>query len=92
VALEAQGSATNGGSYVASIDPIISILPDFLADHPGLSLELSPDVMQPSSIGSVPEPSTWAMMLLGFAGLGFAGYRSTRRTAASGKVTCHLAA
>ena len=23
-----------------------------------------------------PEPSTWAMMLLGFAGLGFAGYRS----------------
>jgi hypothetical protein len=26
--------------------------------------------------GAVPEPSTWAMMLLGFAGLGFAGYRS----------------
>jgi hypothetical protein len=24
---------------------------------------------------SVPEPSTWAMMLLGFAGLGYAGYR-----------------
>jgi hypothetical protein len=28
-----------------------------------------------------PEPSTWAMMLLGFAGLGFAGYRSTRKAA-----------
>jgi hypothetical protein len=27
--------------------------------------------------GAVPEPSTWAMMLLGFAGLGFVGYRST---------------
>ncbi len=27
---------------------------------------------------SVPEPSTWAMMLLGFAGLGFAGYRRAR--------------
>jgi hypothetical protein len=26
--------------------------------------------------GAVPEPSTWAMMLLGFAGLGFVGYRS----------------
>lgn len=26
----------------------------------------------------VPEPSTWAMMLLGFAGLGFAVYRRTR--------------
>jgi outer membrane lipase/esterase len=24
---------------------------------------------------AVPEPSTWAMMLLGFAGLGFFGYR-----------------
>ena len=32
--------------------------------------------------GAVPEPSTWAMMLVGFAGLGFAGYRSTRRCAA----------
>jgi PEP-CTERM motif len=28
---------------------------------------------------AVPEPSTWTMMLLGFAGLGFAGYRQTRR-------------
>jgi PEP-CTERM motif len=26
----------------------------------------------------VPEPSTWAMMLLGFAGLGFAAHRKTR--------------
>ena len=32
---------------------------------------------------SVPEPSTWAMMLLGFAGLGWAGYRKSRRPAAS---------
>ena len=29
----------------------------------------------------VPEPSTWAMMLLGFAGLGFLGYRRALRTA-----------
>jgi hypothetical protein len=28
--------------------------------------------------GGVPEPSTWAMMLLGFAGLGFA-FRQSRR-------------
>ena len=32
--------------------------------------------------GVVPEPSTWAMMLMGFGGLGFAGYRASRRTAA----------
>jgi hypothetical protein len=27
----------------------------------------------------IPEPSTWAMMLLGFAGLGFAAWRKSRR-------------
>lgn len=31
---------------------------------------------------AVPEPSTWAMMLAGFLGLGFAGYRRSQRVAA----------
>ncbi len=31
---------------------------------------------------AAPEPSTWAMMLLGFASLGLAGHRASRRTAA----------
>lgn len=30
---------------------------------------------------STPEPSTWAMTILGFAGLGFAGYRTSRKAA-----------
>jgi Domain of unknown function (DUF4082)/PEP-CTERM motif len=29
-------------------------------------------------LSTVPEPSTWAMMLLGFAGLGYASYRRAR--------------
>jgi hypothetical protein len=33
-------------------------------------------------VSSIPEPSTWAMMLLGFAGLGFAGYRASRKSVA----------
>ena len=32
---------------------------------------------------AVPEPSTWAMMGLGFAALAFAGYRQTKRPAAT---------
>jgi hypothetical protein len=28
--------------------------------------------------GTIPEPSTWAMMLLGFVGLGVLGYRRAR--------------
>jgi hypothetical protein len=27
----------------------------------------------------VPEPSTWALMLAGFAGVGLAGYRRSRK-------------
>ena len=34
-----------------------------------------------SAIGGVPEPSTWAMMLVGFGGLGWLARRSGRTTA-----------
>jgi hypothetical protein len=34
------------------------------------------------SATQVPEPSTWAMMLLGFAGLGYVGYRARSKGAA----------
>jgi hypothetical protein len=33
--------------------------------------------------GSVPEPSTWAMMVLGFVGLGYMGFRQRRRAIAA---------
>ena len=33
------------------------------------------------TVTAVPEPSTWAMMLLGFAGLGFLGYRTSHKAA-----------
>ena len=32
-----------------------------------------------------PDPSTWALMLLGFAGLGYAGYRRARRASVVGR-------
>jgi hypothetical protein len=34
-----------------------------------------------SITAAVPEPSTWAMMLVGFAGLGYAGWRGSRKAA-----------
>jgi hypothetical protein len=40
----------------------------------------------------VPEPSTWAMMLLGFAGLGFAGYRTRRAASALRQPQDHVEA
>jgi hypothetical protein len=39
------------------------------------ALEFAPQ----SPPSAVPEPSTWAMMVLGFAGLGFLGYRKTAK-------------
>jgi hypothetical protein len=32
-----------------------------------------------AGVAAVPEPSTWAMMLLGFAGVGFMAYRRSRK-------------
>jgi hypothetical protein len=34
-------------------------------------------------VAGVPEPSTWTMLILGFAGLGFAGYRREKKAALS---------
>jgi hypothetical protein len=36
-------------------------------------------IAQPALAAAVPEPSTWAMMLIGFAGVGFAAYRRTKK-------------
>jgi len=48
----------------------------------GETLNLSPltvTVSDVSEVAAVPEPSTWAMMVAGFAGLGFLSYRRTSR-------------
>jgi PEP-CTERM motif len=37
--------------------------------------------IQVTSTGAVPEPSTWAMLLLGFAGIGFMAYRRKSKPA-----------
>jgi hypothetical protein len=34
--------------------------------------------------GAVPEPAAWTMMLLGFARLGYVGYRKVRHAAVAG--------
>ena len=47
-----------------------------------LSLETSGVVITPGT----PEPSTWAMMLISFAGLGFAGYRQRQKLAGAASV------
>jgi hypothetical protein len=57
--------------YVASDPPS---LPGFSFDY---ALGTAPFTPPPG----IPEASTWVMVLAGFAGLGFAGYRVRARTA-----------
>jgi hypothetical protein len=74
--------------------PGFTDLQSWTRDDPGIAPDwlrvgtdiVGPDVGAPTfnaafslSGALVPEPSTWAMMLLGFAGLGFAGYRQARK-------------
>jgi hypothetical protein len=52
------------------------IVLDVTGDAPAIGDKLILDVTT-NGVPTVPEPSTWALMLLGFAGLGFAGWRRT---------------
>jgi PEP-CTERM motif len=60
-----------GGSFLSSLatDPIM-VGGENSGDG---SVSMTPPT------ATVPEPATWAMMLIGLAGLGFAGLRQKRR-------------
>jgi hypothetical protein len=91
------GQTLDAGSYLLFItNPIDLALPEYLNDGKGIFIINQPlaDGATYKPIGngfdlgvalsnSVPEPSTWAMMLVGFAGLGYAGYRRAREPRAA---------
>ncbi len=47
---------------------------DFI-DIPGQDGYWGPNVLLGEPITAIPEPATWALMIIGFAGVGFAAYR-----------------
>jgi PEP-CTERM motif len=56
----------------------LSVVPGMLAD--GMNSE---DLALSVTVTQVPEPSTWEMMVVGFAGLGFLSYRASQKRAAA---------
>src|SRR5439155_25364406 len=52
----------------------------FSAESPGGELLTTGDIGT-LTISAVPEPSTWAMMILGFIGIGLVAYRRKAQTA-----------
>lgn len=78
----ARGSRDDGGSGSAYVDPVLSIDPSFFATHDRslYSLSFSNGIVN-GLTGAVPEPATWAMLILGFGVVGGA-LRRRRSTGA----------
>jgi hypothetical protein len=75
--IDTPSAINGGGAFMGFTDfgkSIVSVTYNATNDIVALD-----DVRYASS--TVPEASTWAMMLIGFVGLGFAGYRASRKTA-----------
>lgn len=58
-----------------------SIVYDYNNDGPATHIEATLLTFSISQIAPVPEPSTWAMMILGFAGIGYLAYRRREQRA-----------
>ena len=89
------GSSATLGTGTAFEGTIIAVASDTLTTGAtiidGRAIALNGAVTLDDNIinatACIPEPSTWAMMVLGFAGLGFAGYRKAKGGAAALSVT-----
>ena len=56
---------------------------------PGDGFGFTYELVDPPVSGGIPEPSIWAMMLVGFAGLAGLGLRRRQRAAESGLMCCY---
>ncbi len=63
--------------YTETAEGGASADPTFVIDEPGYSAYTIEGVPEGPAAAAAPEPATWAMMLLGFASVAFAGYRKT---------------
>jgi PEP-CTERM motif len=65
----------------ATVDTAAAADPTFEIDDPAFADYTIEGVPAGPAATAAPEPATWAMMLLGFAGLGVFSYRRTRLAA-----------
>ena len=75
--VDASYYAADSGATLVDGEYIMNVTPTPLDFHKVYSFSFN------DGVTVVPEPSTWAMMLAGFASLAFAGYRTTRARAAA---------
>jgi PEP-CTERM motif len=82
-------SLTNGWVYYSTtFTPTTAASYDFALNFQGngggsgYAADFVVDNISVVTVAGVPEPSSWAMMILGFAGIGFMAYQRRRRVAA----------
>jgi hypothetical protein len=68
------GNATTEAAFVTGLEAGLAYVNIHDANFPGGEI-------RGQLVPTVPEPSTWAMMILGFAGVGFMTYRRSRKSA-----------
>ncbi len=78
------GTLSNVGYFLS--DTLIPLDQLNIQDYPPPGTSNSPFIAAPQYDGpvSAPQPSTWAMMLIGLLSLGFAGFRASRQGVALG--------
>lgn len=76
-------SLSSAGSTTATFAPIasLSVIKD-QENFAGTAGSADSSVLQNAFSVTISEPATWAMMLVGFAGLGYAGFRSRKTSIA----------
>ena len=65
-------------AYTETAEGGASADPTFVIDEPGYSAYSIEGVPAGPAAAAAPEPATWAMMLIGFAGIGYVGFRKTK--------------
>ena len=70
------GSVNFGVEFASANDVFNGYVDNFTIGIDGVNTTF--DFESGPGVGTVPEPSTWAMMIFGFCGLGFMAYRRKR--------------
>ena len=75
--------AIAAGSQSVTIEYLLGYKSGTLATAPA-GFGFTYDLVDPRSSSAIPEPSTWAMLLIGFAGLAYASYRASENALLAG--------
>jgi hypothetical protein len=78
--IDSKALVLSGAEYTASLTDVLGPGSYYLQITGTANVDLGVAGTVATSAPTVPEPSTWAMLALGFAALGYAGFRRASKT------------